>query len=113
MQVEEMSRAADRATALLKAIASRNRLLLLCQLTGGEKSVGELAALLGLRDAAVSQQLALLRKDGLVAPRREGQTIFYRLASPEAARLLEALYAIFCADACVENAPVRQSEAGR
>lgn len=100
MQVDEMHLAADRATALLKAIASRNRLLLLCQLTDGEKSVGELAALLGLRDAAVSQQLALLRKDGLVAPRREGQTIFYRLASPEAARLLETLYAIFCTDAC-------------
>ncbi len=95
-----MQEAADDATALLKALSNRNRLLLLCQLAEGERSVGELAGRLGLRDAAVSQQLMLLRKDGLVAPRRAGQTIHYRLASREAARVLEALYAIFCTPAC-------------
>lgn len=95
-----MEDAAAEATELLKALANRNRLLLLCQLVDGEKSVGELAARLGLRDSAVSQQLMLLRKDRLVAPRRDGQTIYYRLASREAARLLETLHAIFCAEAC-------------
>lgn len=93
-----MHDAADEATALLRALANRNRLLLLCQLTAGERSVGELAEQLELRDAAVSQQLALLRKDGLVATRRDGQTIFYRLHSREAAALLEKLYEVFCAD---------------
>lgn len=95
-----MQEAADEATALLKALANRNRLLLLCQLTDGEKSVGDLAARLQLRESAVSQQLMLLRKDRLVAPRRAGQTIYYRLASREAARVLEALYEVFCAAAC-------------
>jgi len=92
--------AADEATALLKALANRNRLLLLCQLVEGERSVGEMAARLQLRESAVSQQLMLLRKDRLVAPRRDGQTIYYRLASPAAAKVIETLYAIFCAEAC-------------
>ena len=94
-----MQKAADRATELLKALASRNRLLLLCHLVDGEKSVGELARLLEVRDAAVSQQLALLRKDGLVHPRRQGQTIYYSLASPEATTVIETLYTLFCAPA--------------
>jgi DNA-binding transcriptional ArsR family regulator len=96
MNIEEIYLAADDATAFLKALANRNRLLLLCQLTQEEKSVGELAAQLGLRDTAVSQQLALLRKDGLVAPRRDAQTIYYRLANEQVVRLLETLHAIFC-----------------
>jgi len=95
-----MQSAAGEATDLLKALANRNRLMLLCQLVGGEKSVGELAGLLEIRDTAVSQQLALLRRDGLVAARREAQTIYYRLASAEAEKVIETLYAIFCADAC-------------
>jgi ArsR family transcriptional regulator, virulence genes transcriptional regulator len=91
--------AADKATALLKALANRNRLLLLCQLVEGERSVGEMAARLQLRESAVSQQLMLLRKDRLVAPRRDGQMIYYRLASPAAAKVIETLYEIFCAEA--------------
>lgn len=87
----------DRANDLLKALAGRSRLLILCHLSEGEKSVGELARLLGARDAAISQQLALLRKDGLVAPRRDGQTIYYSLVSDEAARVLETLHGLFCA----------------
>lgn len=97
--------AADEATALLKALANRNRLLLLCQLAEGERSVGELADRLQLRESAVSQQLMLLRKDRLVAPRRDGQTIYYRLASPAAAKVIETLYAIFCAEACAAADP--------
>ena len=87
-----MQGAAEEATELLKALANRNRLMTLCQLVGGEKSVGELADLLGIRDTAVSQQLALLRKDGLVASRRDAQTIYYRLASDEAGKVIETLY---------------------
>lgn len=111
MKPDEMIRAVDRATELLKALAGRSRLLLLCHLSEGEKSVGELARLVGARDTAVSQQLALLRKDGLVVPRRSGQTIYYSLASPEAARMLETLHALYCAPA-VEQVVV-ELEAGR
>lgn len=94
--------AADRATDLLKALASRNRLLLLCHLLDGRKSVGELARLLEARDAAVSQQLALLRKERLVLPRRQGQTVYYALASPEAAAVIQTLYALYCPPSAAE-----------
>lgn len=100
MNVEAMQNAAEEATDLLKALSNRNRLMLLCQLLDGEKSVGELADLVAIRGTAVSQQLALLRKDGLVAARRDAQTIYYRLASREAEKVIETLYSIFCAAAC-------------
>jgi DNA-binding transcriptional ArsR family regulator len=92
-----MSKAADRASELLKSLANRSRLLILCQLLDGERSVGELVAFLGIRDTAVSQHLALLRKDGLVAARREGQTIRYAIASRPAEQILTTLAAIYCA----------------
>jgi DNA-binding transcriptional ArsR family regulator len=92
----EMSAAAEEASELLKALANRNRLLILCQLVGGEKSVGELADFLAIRDSTVSQHLALLRKDGLVETRREGQTIWYSIASEPARRVLEVLYQLYC-----------------
>lgn len=91
-----MAGAADRASELLKALANRSRLLILCQLVEKERSVGELAKLLAIRDSGVSQHLALLRKDGLVAARRDGQTIWYSIASDEARGLLTALYGIYC-----------------
>lgn len=91
-----MSAAADQASELLKSLANRNRLLILCQLVGGERSVGELAAFLGIRDSTVSQHLALLRKDGLVGTRRDGQTIWYSIASDPARRVLEVLYQSYC-----------------
>ena len=71
-----MERAADQASDLLKALSNRHRLLIICQLIDGERSVGELAQFLNLRDSTVSQHLALLRKDGLVAARRDAQTIY-------------------------------------
>lgn len=92
----------DRASVFLKTLSGRSRLMLLCHLLDGEKSVGELARLTGARDTAVSQQLALLRREGMVAARRAGQMIFYSLASPEAKQMLEALHALFC----VDTAPV-------
>ena len=97
MNAEVMERAADQASELLKALANRHRLLIICQLIDGERSVGELAAFLDLRDSTVSQHLALLRKDGLVSARREAQTIFYSIASGPAREVLKTLYQAFCA----------------
>lgn len=94
----------DRASQFLKALSGRSRLLLLCHLCDGEKSVGELARLTSARDTAVSQQLALLRREGMVAARRSGQMIFYSLASEEARRMLEAIHALFCVEIPAETA---------
>lgn len=91
-----MREAAGAAEELLKALANRHRLMILCQLADGERSVGELAAFLGLRDSTVSQHLALLRKDSLVTARREGQTVWYAIASPAAQRMIETVYQIYC-----------------
>ncbi|MGA3301848.1 MAG: metalloregulator ArsR/SmtB family transcription factor [Methylovirgula sp.] len=94
-----MSEKAESAAELLKSLANRHRLLIVCQLIEGERSVGELAEFLGIRDSTVSQHLALLRKDGLVVTRREGQTIFYSIGSAPARAVLETLYGIYCAPA--------------
>ncbi len=92
-----MQIAAEAAETLLKAVGNRHRLMILCQILEGEQSVGDLASLLGLRTPTVSQHLSLLRKDGLVTTRREGQTIWYSIASEPARRLVETLYQIYCA----------------
>ncbi len=89
--------AADEASALLKALANRHRLVIVCQLIEKERSVGELAALLKLRDSTVSQHLALLRKDGLVTARRERQTIWYSIDSEPAREVVRTLYHAYCA----------------
>lgn len=95
---EAMDRAAAAACDLLKALASPVRLKILCQLSTGELPVGELAARLAIREPLASQHLALLRKDGLVKARREGRSIVYAIASPAAARVVQTLYELFCAD---------------
>ncbi len=92
-----MESAADRASDLLKALSNRHRLLIICQLIDGERSVGDLGEFLGLRDSTVSQHLALLRKDGLVSARRDAQTIYYSIASDPAREVLKTLYQLFCA----------------
>jgi ArsR family transcriptional regulator, virulence genes transcriptional regulator len=92
-----MESAADQASDLLKALSNRHRLLIICQLIDGERSVGDLAAFLGLRDSTVSQHLALLRKDGLVSARRDAQTIYYSIASAPAREVLKTLYQVYCA----------------
>lgn len=97
MNIEEMDKSAMAAADLLKSLASPWRLKILCQLLEGEKAVGQLAQLLGARDALVSQHLMLLRKDGLVSNRRNGQTIYYSIASDAAAQVIRTLYGIFCA----------------
>jgi DNA-binding transcriptional ArsR family regulator len=97
IEINVMERAADQASDLLKALSNRHRLLIICQLIDGERSVGELAAFLRLRDSTVSQHLALLRKDGLVSARRDGQTIHYSIASGPAREVLKTLYQVYCA----------------
>lgn len=92
-----MQKAADTASELLKALSHRHRLMILCQLTEHERSVGQLAEFLGIRDSTVSQHLALLRKDGLVTARREGQIIWYAIASEPARELVRTLYQVYCA----------------
>ncbi len=91
-----MSQAADSAVGLLQSLGNKSRLMIMCQLINGEKSVGELAELLQARESTVSQHLALLRKDRLVTTRRQGQTIFYTIASEPARQVLETLYEIYC-----------------
>jgi DNA-binding transcriptional ArsR family regulator len=92
-----MEAAADQASDLLKALSNRHRLLIICQLIDGERSVGDLAQFLKLRDSTVSQHLALLRKDGLVSARRDAQTIYYSIESDPARQLLKTLYQVYCA----------------
>jgi ArsR family transcriptional regulator, virulence genes transcriptional regulator len=96
LSAAEMERTAAVAADFLKSLANRHRLLVLCHLCEGEKSVGELERLLGVRQPHLSQQLARLREDGLVATRRDARTIYYRLGSPEAERLVGVLHELFC-----------------
>ncbi len=93
---DRMAEKAQRAAEFLKALAHENRLMILCILSQGEKSVSELEEMLSLRQPTVSQQLARLRAEGLVAPRRDGKTIFYSLASEEARVVVGAVYEVFC-----------------
>ncbi len=88
---------AEEAARMLRLLANEKRLLMLCHLVGaGEMNVGALADAVGLSQSALSQHLARLREEGLVATRREAQTIHYRLADPKAARLLALLRDIYC-----------------
>jgi DNA-binding transcriptional ArsR family regulator len=98
MNLEKLQDNTRRASGLLKAMSNEHRLLILCQLEGGEKSVGELVRLVGLSQSALSQHLARLRRDSLVRTRREAQTIFYSVASREALVLLEQLHQLYCAE---------------
>lgn len=94
--IDRMVESARDASGFLKAISHEGRLLILCYLASGEKSVTELERLLSARQAAVSQQLARLRSEGLVATRREGKVIHYRLKDKRAIRILDVLYELFC-----------------
>ena len=96
MQIDDMQENARRASRLLKALSNEHRLLILCQLADGEKSVSELEALIGLSQSAMSQHLARLRNDNLVTTRRQAQTIHYSLVGNEATAVIETLYGLFC-----------------
>ncbi|MEN8709969.1 MAG: metalloregulator ArsR/SmtB family transcription factor [Paracoccaceae bacterium] len=95
-EIDEVVQSATDAASFLKAISHEGRLMILCHLVSGEKSVTELEELLASRQAAVSQQLSRLRLEGLVVPRRDGKTIYYRLADDRPKRVLEVVYDIFC-----------------
>lgn len=98
-ELERVAGNARRASDFLKALAHESRLMILCILAEGEKSVGELEDLLSLRQPTVSQQLARLRADGLVTTRRDGKAIYYSLASEEARVIIGAVYDVFCSKA--------------
>jgi DNA-binding transcriptional ArsR family regulator len=109
-KIEQMRGQVAAAEDMLKALANRHRLMILCQLIDGERSVGDLAAFMDLRDSTVSQHLALLRKDGLVSTRRDGQTIWYALASEPVRKLVGTLYEIYCGPQAI-CPPTRTSKA--
>jgi ArsR family transcriptional regulator, virulence genes transcriptional regulator len=114
INAEAMQIAADQASDLLKALANRHRLMIICQLIDAERSVGELAAFLGIRDSTVSQHLALLRKDGLVTARRDGQTIWYQISSGPAREVVKTLYRVYCSQAPVcRPKPISKTTASR
>jgi len=90
---------AEQAVGLLKSMANESRLLVLCHLAAeGELSVGQLQDRVGLGQSALSQHLAKLREEGLVATRKESQTVFYRVCDPKAEQLLAVLHDLFCPD---------------
>jgi len=95
--IDELMKNAQAASELLKALSHEARLVILCLLIDGEKSVTEIEQLLNLRQPAVSQQLARLRADDLVETRRDGKNIYYSVARPEVRQVIEALHAAFCA----------------
>lgn len=97
LELSEMRRAAREACALLRTLGNPDRLLLLCQLARGEFCVGELESLVGIRQPTLSQQLGVLRDEGLVKTRREGKRICYSIASVEALALMQVMHQLFCA----------------
>lgn len=94
--MDKMATNAMEASNFLKAISHEGRLMILCHLASGEKSVTELEELLSARQAAVSQQLSRLRLEGLVSPRRDGKTIYYRLTDDRPKKIMEVVYDLFC-----------------
>jgi ArsR family transcriptional regulator, virulence genes transcriptional regulator len=97
MGLRELQDQADAAERMLKAIANRHRLMILCELSEGERSVGALQEAVGLSQSSLSQHLARLREDAVVTTRREAQTIFYSLASEPVRRIVGLLHELYCA----------------
>lgn len=96
IDLQRLRQAAGRAVAALKLLGNEDRLLLLCQLSQSECCVGDLEALLGIRQPTLSQQLAVLRAEGVVQTRRDGKKIFYRIADPAILEVLGVLYRLYC-----------------
>lgn len=99
LTADDMIVQATAAAAFLKALSHEGRLMILCHLSAGEKSVTELEQLLGSRQAAVSQQLARLRLEGLVSCRRDGKAMFYSIQDPKVLRMISLVYDMFCGEA--------------
>ncbi|WP_444884373.1 ArsR/SmtB family transcription factor [Microbulbifer sp. PSTR4-B] len=98
LDLDKMRDSAGQAAAMLRSLANQDRLLLLCQLSQEELNVGELEERLGLRQPSLSQQLGVLRREGLVDTRREGKHVYYRVADPRVLALLQTLYQLYCAE---------------
>jgi DNA-binding transcriptional ArsR family regulator len=96
IDARRMAAAAKKASELMKTLGHKDRLMVLCHLTSGEKSVGELAGLLEIPQSPLSQHLARMRKEHLVSTRREAQTIYYSIASPEAAAMVTLMHGLYC-----------------
>jgi DNA-binding transcriptional ArsR family regulator len=96
LDLEKMKVAASNACRLMKVLSLPDRLMLLCQLSQGEKRVGELEEILGILQPTLSQQLTVLREEGLVTTRREGKNIYYQIASPQALAVMNVLFDQFC-----------------
>lgn len=96
LDITDFEASAGAAAKLLRALANERRLMILCRLTEGERSVGQLLPLVGLSQSALSQHLAVLREEEIVATRREAQTVWYRIADPAALKVVSTLAEIFC-----------------
>lgn len=96
LDMDQLRAAAGRAVAALKLLANEDRLLLLCQLSQGEACVSDLELSLGIRQPTLSQQLGVLRNEGVVETRREGKNIYYRVADPNLLQILATLYRLYC-----------------
>ena len=96
IDLEQLKSSADRATSLMKALANRDRLLLLCQICQGERCVSELEEALNIQQPTLSQQLTVLREEGLVSTRREGKYIYYSVSDLKVLKVMEVLYSIYC-----------------
>ncbi|MBY6189112.1 metalloregulator ArsR/SmtB family transcription factor [Microbulbifer agarilyticus] len=98
LQLDKMRDAASQASALLRSLGNQDRLLLLCQLSQEELCVGDIEERLGIHQPSLSQQLGVLRREGLVTTRREGKRVFYQVADPKVLTLLQTLYQLYCAE---------------
>jgi len=96
LELEAMRESAERTCSLLKTLSNRDRLLLLCQISQGERCVSDLEQALDIHQPTLSQQLGVLRDEGLVTTRREGKRIYYSVASKEAMAVMKVLYEQFC-----------------
>jgi DNA-binding transcriptional ArsR family regulator len=111
MNLSDLESKSCEAEAFLKSIANRYRLMILCDLHKGERSVSALRARIGLSQSALSQHLARLRTDRLVRTRRDGQMIFYSLGDPNVSRVIGLLYEIYCAAGCAPKINQRAGQA--
>ncbi|SFM56571.1 ArsR/SmtB family transcription factor [Marinobacter zhejiangensis] len=96
IDLKQMQQSAENASQFLRSLANRDRLMLLCHLTEGEACVGDLEALTGIRQPSLSQQLGVLRREGLIEPRKQGKNVYYRIASDNVRAMLAQLYLMFC-----------------
>lgn len=107
MRYDQVQRSTQRASVLLKAMSNERRLVILCHLSDGEHSVGELCRLVDLSQSAMSQHLAKLRRDGLVQTRRSEQTVYYSVTGGEVRQILDTLHALYCPDQMDGHQPER------